>query len=291
MRKVLASLIGLALAVPAMAAQDTKTVPPGTPVQITVTPAAAPAPPVSIILRGRHGHVTPERIGHTHTGSGYIDVAQPTPDVVVITMVGVAVAYPGCHCASAAFDFDLDQCFEVSFDKPDLKKAKISLEGRVIGLLRSECGCCGKKCCGGAEESHGCATILCTGHDHATDLLSLCVPDHSVACGESLALNDHEGPCETPIVAGKYTLREVWRIQAHADKCCLPCKASSAEFAPDPALDPLWISYWEPFHGVAKKDFGFQITVKVAEDTSNGDEKKEEEKKPEEKKPEEKKPL
>ena len=33
---------------------------------------------------------------------------------------------------------------------------------------------------------------------------------------------------------------------------------------PDPALDPLWISAWEPFHGAAKKDFGFQVTLKVA---------------------------
>ena len=41
------------------------------------------------------------------------------------------------------------------------------------------------------------------------------------------------------------------------------CKAASAEFAPDPALDPLWISYWEPFHGAIKKDFGFQVTVRV----------------------------
>jgi len=41
-------------------------------------------------------------------------------------------------------------------------------------------------------------------------------------------------------------------------------KAASAEFAPDPALDPLWISYWEPFHGAAKKDLGFQIILKVA---------------------------
>ena len=42
------------------------------------------------------------------------------------------------------------------------------------------------------------------------------------------------------------------------------CKAASAEFAPDPALDPLWISYWEPFHGAIKKDFGFQVVLKVA---------------------------
>jgi len=29
-------------------------------------------------------------------------------------------------------------------------------------------------------------------------------------------------------------------------------------------FDPLWISYWEPFHGANKKDFGFQVTVKVS---------------------------
>ena len=41
-------------------------------------------------------------------------------------------------------------------------------------------------------------------------------------------------------------------------------KAASAEFAPDPALDPLWISYWEPFHGANKKDFGFKVTLKAS---------------------------
>jgi hypothetical protein len=46
----------------------------------------------------------------------------------------------------------------------------------------------------------------------------------------------------------------------------MPCQAASAEVAPDPALDPLWICYWESFHGAAKKDFGFQVTLKVAAD-------------------------
>ncbi len=36
-------------------------------------------------------------------------------------------------------NFDLDQCFEINFDNPKLKKAKLTLEGRVIGLLRSHC--------------------------------------------------------------------------------------------------------------------------------------------------------
>ena len=76
-----------------------------------------------------------------------------------------------------------------------------------------------------------------------------------------------------PIVAGKYCLRRTFVASASAHKCLL-CKGPSAEFAPDPALDPLWISYKEPFHGAIKKDFGFQVILKVAEDTdtsANGD--------------------
>ena len=40
-------------------------------------------------------------------------------------------------------------------------------------------------------------------------------------------------------------------------------KASAAEFAPESALDPLWLSYREPFHGALKKDFGFKVTLRV----------------------------
>jgi hypothetical protein len=67
-----------------------------------------------------------------------------------------------------------------------------------------------------------------------------------------------------PVVPGKYTLRQFFGVTAAHPRNLWPCKAASAEFAPDPALDPLWISYWEPFHGAAKKDFGFQVILKVA---------------------------
>jgi hypothetical protein len=263
-RKMLAGVLGVVLPwVAARAQQPGATpVPPGTPVTITVTPATAPPPPVSITLGSRHGHVTPVRCGFTHTGGGNIDVAQPAADVVVITMTGVAVAggHP-CKDSLATMHFELTQAFEVSFDNPKLKKAKLILEGRVIGLLRSH-----GKGGGSAGEGPGCATVS----NCATALATFTVPDHSVAGGENLSINDHDGPTEVPIAAGKYTLHETFTIQATHPRSLLPCKPASAEFAPDPALDPLWISYWEPFHGAAKKDFGFQITLKVAEDTSNG---------------------
>src|SRR6266852_3263348 len=83
---------------------------------VQVQPPASPAsgPAATIILGSRHGHVTPTRQGFTHTGGGNIDVAQPSPDTVVITMTGVAVAgaHP-CKDSTGTLTFDVMQNFEV----------------------------------------------------------------------------------------------------------------------------------------------------------------------------------
>jgi hypothetical protein len=238
-------------------AQEKKMVPPGTPVNITVQPAAPTAPPISFVLGPRHGHVTPERHGCTHTGGGNIDVAQPTPDTLIITMSGAAVAYGAIRHAMAGQAFELEQFFELSFDNPKVKKGKLTMEGRVIGLLRSHCPK------DSAAYDDACAAV---GVD-STCLLKLCVPPHSVGGKQSLSVNDHDGPYSVPVTAGKYLLRQTFRISAMAHPTVLPTKGPSAEFAPDPAIDPLWLSYKEPFHGAIKKDFGFQVILKVAEDT------------------------
>jgi hypothetical protein len=236
------SLLSLAAPLPLVSAQEKG-------VNITVTAGPAP-PPVSITLHERHGHVTPTKGKCAHTGGGLIDVASPAPDTVIVTMSGAVVA-------NAEMKFDLDQCFEVSFDDPKVKKAKLTVEGRVIGLLRGE-----KKGC--AEYVDACAHVS-AGPAH---LLSACVPPHSACACESLAVNDHEGPKAVPVVPAKYTLHQTFAISAHTDSFL--CKRPSAEFAPDPALDPLWINYWEPFHGVKKDTFGFQVILKVAPDTDEG---------------------
>jgi hypothetical protein len=254
LRYLALGVFSLAMPASLASAQEKAVVPAGTAVNITVT-AVAPAPPVSITLYERHGHVTPSKGKCAHTGGGVIDVASPTPDVVIITMTGAVVA-------NSDMGFDLDQCFEVNFDDPKVKRAKISVEARVIGLLRG-----GKKGC--AEYSEACAHLsACT-----TDIVSVCVPPHSACDCDALGVNDHDGPKLVPVTPGKYTLHETFHMNAHTDSCL--CKRPSAEFAPDPALDPLWISYWEPFHGAIKKDFGFQVILKVVPDTdeANGDKK------------------
>jgi hypothetical protein len=218
---------------------------------------APSSPPVTIALGSRHGHVTPIRQGFTHTGGGNIDVAQPAPDTLVVTMSGVAVAgaHP-CKDSVAGQDFELEQSIEIAADKPQGKAFKLTLEARVVGLLRSH-----RKGGGMAEES-GVATLV----SGANVLATVSAPAHAVSAGENLSINDREGPTSAAIAPGKYTLHQTFHITARHAHTLVPCKAASAEFAPDPALDPLWISFWEPFHGANKKDFGFQVTIKVATD-------------------------
>jgi hypothetical protein len=166
--------------------------------------------------------------------------------VVIVTMSGAVVG-------DASMRFDLDQCFEVNFDDPKLKKAKMSIEGRVLGVLRGE-----RKGC--AEYSDANAHIAaCT-----ADVIGISVPPHSACDCQSLGVNDHDGPKTVPVTSGKYTLGQTFAISA---KGCFLLKHPSADFAPDPALDPLWISYFDPFHGIKKEQFGFQVIIKVMPDT------------------------
>lgn len=249
-RSLALSMLSLMTSRSLVSAQEKAVVPNGSAVNITVTTGATPPPPVSITLHERHGHVTPVKGKCAHTGGGLIEVASPAPDTIIVTMNGAVVA-------NSAMQFDLEQCFEVSFDDPKVKKAKLTIEGRVIGLLRGERN-------GSAEYSEACASILAA----PVQIVTVCVPPHQVCGCESLAVNDHDGPKSLPVLAGKYTLHETFSISAYTSSWI--CKRPSAEFAPDPALDPLWINYWEPFHGVKKDTFGFQVILKVAPDTDEG---------------------
>ncbi len=260
MRKLFCGLLGAALLpMPLMAKDEPTKVPPGTPVTITVQPAAPATPTVSLQLDDRHGHVTPLRVGFTHTGGGLIGVATPDTDTIVVTFTGVVVAgaHP-CKDSLAQMNFCLDQVLEVSWDSKDVKACKVTMDGQIIGALRSEC-----KGGGSAEESAGSFVLSGDG----VDTLALSVPPHSVA-GDNLAVNCHGGPVSASIKAGKYNLHGSWQISASHPRGLLPDKAASADFDPA-ALDPLWISYWEPFHGITKTTFGLQVTIKIADDTAN----------------------
>jgi hypothetical protein len=203
----------------------------------------------------------PSRCGHSHTGAGNIDVAQPSPDTVVVTMTGVAAAGANpCKDSSASVSFELCQDFAILFDSPRMKKGKLVVDARVIGLLRSQCWGDGT-----AREGPGCAMVVAG----ELPLVRVCAPEHEVAGGQMLSINDHDGPYEVPIAPGSYSLHQTFTVNATYPQTWCPGRAV-AEFGTDSGLEKLWVSSHDPFSGASTKDFGLQITLKVVEDNGTG---------------------
>jgi hypothetical protein len=212
---------------------------------------------VGFVLKDRHGHAVPTRnCTTTRSGGGNVEVAQPREDTLVFTMTGVVTAGPHpCKEASALMDFDLNQQLVIAFADPTVKKAKLMVEGHLVGLLRGDAH--------GGGASVGPGEVVLKGCNGPAVLLA--VEGHSVGGDDNLAVNDHKGPVSVPVVPGEYHLLQAFHISAaHARSIC--GKAASSEFAPDPALDPTWISVTEPFRGARKKDFGFRVILRVEPD-------------------------
>src|SRR5262249_23642918 len=156
------------------------------------------------------------------------------PDAVVVTMTGVVVA-------NSSMKFELEQLFEVNFDNPKTKKANLTVESRVLGLLRGEKAGC-------AEYGDACASIAMAGggvappppapppppgrapapaaaHAHVPapgEVVALCVPPHQICGCDSLSVNDHDGPKKIPVQPGKYVLHQTFNIAAQST--CFLCK-------------------------------------------------------------------
>src|SRR5262249_33567004 len=72
------------------------------------------------------------------TGGGAVTVLQPAPDTLIITLTGAAAAKANPFAPSVAgLEAAVEQQFEVVFPA-GVVPARLTLEGRVLGLLRSE---------------------------------------------------------------------------------------------------------------------------------------------------------
>ncbi|MBL8797231.1 MAG: hypothetical protein JNM56_25235 [Planctomycetia bacterium] len=248
---LLAGLCGLLLNLPADAQEKAP------------APKAAPAAgPVQIVLTGGDASAKPTRtgcVGFAHTGGGDIQVAQPAPHVLVITMMGTALAKGQiAKESSARWTFDMSQCFEI-VAQPSVKDIKLSIEGRLIGLLQSGTGCCGPHATATADVSNAHASIACGD----TTIVGIDMPERSASCGHNEMIQLREGPCSQVIQPGCFTLHQTLDLGATVKKCPMLCKAVQADFAPSHALDPAWLGVFDPFHGTIDKDFGFRVTIRA----------------------------
>lgn len=227
-------------------------------------PTPIPTPAVRIVLGPANASSSPRREGcegFVHTGGGNLLVTQPSPNVLSVLMTGSVLAKGQlCKTSLAAWTHELTQEFTVVYG-PQCKGAKLTLEGRLIGSLRST------KCClhlGSASADISNITAAVTAGP--VQVAGFTVPPRSVACGENQAVYAREGPICVPITPGCYTLHQTFDMAAAVSKFPLCCKGPAADFSPEPAYDPALYGLWDPFIGTASRDFGFRVTLRVTEE-------------------------
>jgi hypothetical protein len=228
--------------------------------------AAPPAGPAyRIVLRSRHAEVTPTRSKDAQTGGGSIVVEEPEPNTVVVTMGGSAVVGSDFHGSLAGMDFNLEQDLDIVATRPGARPPRIGLIGRVVGTLQvtEPCKCFGKPC-GTAEQGQATASLVAGTHS----LLSVNVKSSSASCGQEVAVNNRDGPVESPATVGSYRLSGSFHLGVTQGKGVFHRQFAVADFDPAPQLDAFWADALKPFRAVPRRDFGFKVVLRVVEDTA-----------------------
>src|SRR5262245_57162518 len=224
----------------------------------TASAQGPPAPAVILRQTNREGEAASVREGTALTGGGAVTVVQPSPDRLLLTVTGAAAAKANPFKPShAVLDAKVEQGFEVVFPA-GARPARLILEARLSGLLRSwDAKCCGHGA-GTAELAEATAGVLCG----EQSLGAVALPAKAVAGGEAVAVNLAAGPVCVPVAPGCHTLAVRFKVSASQGKGA--CSGiASAEFAPPPALPVNWIRLPDPFGGLDRAGLGFQIAVRV----------------------------
>jgi hypothetical protein len=223
------------------------------PAALSQAPPAKAAPTVVLRATQREGLVSPVRQGSALTGGGAVAVAQPSPDTLVLTLTGVAAAKANpCGTSLATLEAWLAQNVEVVLPGGGTS-ARLIVEGRLNGLLRSA----GTKS-GSAEMVSATAAVLCGGQQLANLELG---PRGAAGC-DALAVHLAQGPVCVNVGPGCHTVQLNLRLSAAQGKAFLP-HIASAEFAPPPALPANWVRNPDPHNGVDRSGLGFQITIRA----------------------------
>ena len=223
-------------------------------------PPAGPA--YQIVLRSRTAEATPSRAKDAQTGGGWIQVEQPEPNTIVVSMNGAAVAGSALHDSAASIDFKLEQDLEIIPMRAGVRPPRVGMVGRLIGTLQvTDPGKCGKSC--GTGEQGPAAACLSMG---GASVLSVSMKPSSVSCGQESFINYRQGPVEAPAGVGAYCLSGSFHLGVTQGLGVWNRQAAVADFDPAPELDSFWRDILKPFRAVPRKDFGFKIIVRVVED-------------------------
>ncbi len=250
-------LLSLAMASGALAQ------PPAAPALPAPAIAEATPPPVptyTIMLKTRHACVTPHAQKLARAEGGFIDVVQPVPHTVAVTMTGTAAAnsYLGCT-GTASETFQLVQDFEINSSDPSIRTVALTLDTALVGFVRSK---------GRAGAWMRRAEVSVTPADRPGPPLVQAYPSLTVEGTGGQLCNQHLPPLDVPAIpVGRYTLVATFVLDTRASGVC--DSHSVADFSPDTILPPDWVRTRDPFQGVSKKSFGFTVTVTAAPPSSS----------------------
>src|SRR5262249_30351988 len=147
-----------------------------------------------IVLLPGEATAVPSKQGVAFVNGGIINVSQPNPTTLVVSMTGLTATNADlCRQSIARYSFDLTQSFEVAFNMPRIKSARLTLEGTVIGLLRTShepyTHKMQKKCGTASTDSATASVTVCDG----PGVVALALPGRAAGCCEDLSVYNHEG--------------------------------------------------------------------------------------------------
>jgi hypothetical protein len=180
-------------------------------------------------------------------------------------MGGSAVVGSECHASAAGINFDLDQDLDIVPVRAGARQPRVGMVARLVGTLQvSEPGQCCCKPCGTAEQGPATACLALGG----TSLLTVGIKPSCASCGQESSINFRDGPVESVATVGSYHLSGAFRIGVTQGKGVFHRQAAVADFDPSPQLDAFWSDILKPFRAVPRRDFGFQMVVRVVEDAA-----------------------
>ncbi|MEM8678191.1 MAG: hypothetical protein AAGF97_02445 [Planctomycetota bacterium] len=207
-----------------------------------------------IILGPQSGTAKPTQRGMSYTGGGNIEITQPTPDTVVITMGGsVAAASTLFTCGEALLNFIHEQQFAIEFSDP-MASGKLYMQVKVNGLLRGA----------GPHASVGMNQAISSLFSGPNELATVPVAPQAAGGCDSAAITTSQGPVCVPVSCGCYSVRQQFSIYAMQSKG-LACAKASAQFSPG-SLGSTWVATRDPFQSADASNLGYQLILRVVPD-------------------------
>ncbi|HSQ56976.1 MAG TPA: hypothetical protein VLM40_14645 [Gemmata sp.] len=213
------------------------------------------ANPVILRLGERTATADARSTGVAHNSAPLIEVLQPQPNALVVTMTGVSVV-AGVPCEESVNEvmFDLLQSVQVVTGRPD-QKVKLVMEAQLAGLFR------------GSRDGAGIASIspaLATIYAGDTPAMQIEFPGRTQRGKDLVLITDRSTPRELVVGPGHFTLEQRFALHCSHPKKMFHKNVMTVAFGPDSGRIPEWMSLLDPTRDIPRqREFGFRVILRA----------------------------